>query len=89
MNEPQRDNNGILSRNDDKQKPDANPNWPDYKGIITLDGKSYWLAGWVKAGRNGKFLSLAVKPKHDAPTAPTPADEATPASKDTDDNLPF
>ena len=82
--EQQRDNSGILSRNEDKAKPDANPNWPDYKGQITIGGKSFWLAGWIKDGQRGKFLSLAVKPKE-----PAPAQEATPAANDTDDGLPF
>ena len=34
---------------------------PDYRGeVVTLDGKTYALAGWIKEGKNGKFLSLQL-----------------------------
>jgi len=79
----QRENSGALSKNADKAKPDANPKWPDYKGSARIDGKDYWLVGWIKDGRDGKFLSLAVNPK---PAAPT---EAPPAEAANDDNLPL
>ena len=73
MNEP-RDNAGSMNRNEDKTKPGASPTWPDYKGAIRVEGVDYWLSGWVKSGRNGKFLSLSVKAKDEAKhTAPAPA----------------
>ena len=78
----QRDNAGALSRNKDKSEPDANPAWPDYKGSVRIEGRDYWLAGWIKDGTHGKFLSLAVKPKE------APAEQRAPAADD-DDGMPF
>ena len=77
----QRDMSGALSRNEDKTKPDANPNWPDYRGSVRVEGRDYWLSGWIKDGQRGKFLSLAVKAKE------TPAEAR--ASAADDDDMPF
>ena len=80
-----RNNSGTISRNLDKQKPDANPNWPDYKGAATIGECEYWVSGWIKERQSDghKFLSLAYTPKDEAQqrTAPTPMDD--------DDQYPF
>jgi hypothetical protein len=55
----QKEGQGALFRND---KGD-NPNRPDYKGEILIDGTLYEIAGWLKDGAKGKFLSLSAKPK--------------------------
>ena len=81
----QRDNAGTLSRNEDKKEPGANPNWPDYKGTVRIDGVDYWLSGWAKDGPYGKFISLALKPKDEAKRH---AAAATAPAAD-DDDLPF
>ncbi len=72
------DNNmtGMLSKNERK----AQPNHPDYSGSVEIDGKQYWLSGWIKEGKDGgkmagkKFVSLAIKPKEAQghPTQPAP-----------------
>jgi hypothetical protein len=55
----QRDNSGMLFKNDRKEKETH----ADYKGSITIDGVEYWLNAWVKTGKKGKFLNLSVRPK--------------------------
>jgi hypothetical protein len=55
----QRDLSGTLSKNTRKEKPSH----ADYTGSVMIDGRKYWLNGWVKDGRDGKkFLSLSVGP---------------------------
>jgi hypothetical protein len=64
----QRDCTGTLWINDKKEKGD---NKPDRKGDCLIDGKPYWLSGWIKKGNGGDpFLSLSFTPK-DAQTKPT------------------
>jgi hypothetical protein len=61
----QHDNSGILFRNDDKMKDSDR----DYKGDATVNGVKYWVSGWIKQGKRGKFLTLSLTPKeqHTAP----------------------
>jgi len=64
---------GTLFRND----KDGNDKRPDYRGELKLaDGEVIKLAGWIKEGAKGKFLSLSVdKPKEQS-------DAAFPSSRD-------
>jgi hypothetical protein len=56
----QRDNNGILGANR-KREEDSHPT---HTGNCVIDGKAYWISGWVKEGRDGsRFFSLAFKLK--------------------------
>jgi hypothetical protein len=61
---------GMLFRND-KRETDRQP---EYKGEITVHGKRFWLAAWIKTSeRNGqKFFSLALR-EADEPAKPKPA----------------
>ena len=55
----QKDMSGSLFTNDRKEKP----NHPDRRGEAMIDGKMYWVSGWIKEGKKGKWLSLAFRPK--------------------------
>lgn len=78
----QRDMSGLMF----KAKPSDNPNRPGYEGSVRIDGKDYWISGWVKDGAKGKFFSLSFKPKKDN-------DERAPKSARTDgddmSDIPF
>ena len=55
-------NRGVLFRAKDR-KSDKHP---EYSGSVNIEGVEYWLDGWVKDGKSGKFFSLSVKPKEAA-----------------------
>lgn len=75
-----RDNSGVLFANDKKDNERA----PNYKGNIMVDGTEYWLSAWVKEGKSGKFLGLAVSPRDAQP----PASKPVPKNLD-DSDFPF
>ena len=77
-----RDNSGVLFSNDKKDNERA----PHYKGNITVEGKDYWLSAWVKEGKSGKFMGLAVSPKE--PIA-KPSERSKSTSFDKGEDFPF
>lgn len=93
MTEYDNTNRGALFKNDRKESD----NHPDYKGSVNVGGVEYWLSAWVKDGRNGKFMSLSVKPKDEQPQQsisqrampkkPDPISSGRNA--DMDDEIPF
>ena len=77
-----RDNSGVLFANDKKDNDKA----PNYKGNMMVDGQEYWLSAWVKEGKNGKFLGLAVSPRDAQPPASKPAPKNL---EDSSSDIPF
>lgn len=58
----QRDMSGVLFKNEEKQTPKH----ADYRGEAKINGEDFWLSAWIKEGKKGKFMSIAIKPKQDA-----------------------
>jgi len=57
-----KDGQGSFFKNDDKQE---NDNRPSYRGEFMLNGTLYKIAGWIKEGPKGKWMSLKVEPKEE------------------------
>lgn len=75
-----RDNSGVLFKSDKKDNERA----PEYKGNIMVNGQEYWISAWIKEGKSGKFMGLAVSPKDGQP----PASKPLPKNLE-DDSIPF
>lgn len=80
MENKARDNSGVLFKNDKKEEAKH----PDYKGSIMVEGTDYWLSAWIKEGKTGKFMGLALTPKDGQP----PASKHLPKNLE-DDSIPF
>jgi hypothetical protein len=69
-------NRGVLFNERDKKETDKDR---DYGGKINIEGREFWLSGWINTSKKGlKFLSLAAK-----------AVDAQPAKAELDDEIPF
>jgi hypothetical protein len=79
MADKQYDNSGILFRNDDKNGERDR----DYKGEATIGGVGYWMSGWVKEGKKGKFMIFSFKPKD------APKEQRTASAEEHSDEVPF
>lgn len=56
-------NKGTIAKNERKTEDKH----PDIAGSLNVDGKDFWINGWLKTNsRDGsKFYSLSVKPKQE------------------------
>lgn len=77
-----RDMSGSLSKNTRKEKPSH----ADYNGSIVIEGRKFWLNGWVKDGEKGKFLSLSARA---ADEDAKPKSKPVAAAIDDLDSIPF
>ena len=77
----QKPNRGSLFKNDEKSKPEDR----DYAGTINIEGREYWLSGWIsEMKKGGKYLSLSIKPKDEQSSETT-----QPKAKELSDATPF
>ncbi len=78
------DNNftGAIFRNTRKKEGSKQP---DATGNCTIDGKEFYVSGWIKTSQSGnRFTSLAFTPKEPVSNEPSNV-----ASDDFDEDLPF
>lgn len=78
-----KEGSGAIFKNGKKEEGSKQP---DYRGTIMLGGVVYEIAGWVKNGSKGSFLSLNGKVQGEA--APR-RNEAPKARSDDADGIPF
>ncbi len=72
-------NTGAIFKNDKK----TNPNQPDYRGKVNVNGKEMEVALWVKQGKNGSFFSASFSEPY------VPQEERKPIGDSMDSDLPF
>ena len=85
-------NRGQIWGNDSKQVAGANPNLPDFKGSINVEGKEYWVSGWKKKKEShpkAPALSFKIEAKDDEQTATVRTEPATVLQETSFDDIPF
>lgn len=84
-------NSGAIFPNN-RQRPGTKD--PDRNGVVDITcpkcnrESSYWISGWLKEGKKGKFMSLAFKVKDADPGAYQPPNTTRPAPKPATDSAP-
>jgi len=78
-------NTGTLGRNKRKESDSH----PDFSGSLNVEGKDYWLSGWIKENKSTgeKFFSLSAKAKEAIRADERPRPVAV--SDEPDDEIPF
>ena len=85
MSDDRYTNRWSLDKNSDKRGEKS----PDYRGRLNVDGVEYYLDGWIREGRNGKFISGTIKPIVRTEERPKPAPAKGASTPDFDDSIPF
>lgn len=57
-----------------------NPKKPNYTGSANIDGIEFRIAGWIREGKNGKFISGTVQLKEG---------DVKPKQETVDEDVPF
>ncbi len=57
-----------------------NPKKPNYTGSANVDGIEFRIAGWIREGKNGKFISGTVQMKEG---------DVKPKQEAIDEDVPF
>lgn len=79
-------NSGVLFKNDRR----VTEKQPDYTGSLNVEGKEFFISAWIREGKKGKFMSLAVNEKDAARYQPKPEAAREPVMTDLDDDdVPF
>lgn len=78
-------NRGALFKNNEKKSENS----PEYTGLINIEGREFYLSGWVKEGKNGKFFSLSVKTKEQKPAEKPQVQPQRTPTRFEDDSIPF
>lgn len=80
-----KDGQGTLHKN---AKKEAGSQQPDYRGDLMVGGVLHEIAGWIKQGQRGPWMSLQFKPK-EAREAPPAKPQPKSAPVDDGDDIPF
>lgn len=89
-NYEQKDNEGMLSRNDDKREGKQDS---DFRGTAMIGGVEYWINGWVNEsktkknpdGSPKKYFKLKFNKKQSGGTSSQSRQQEPPP----DDDVPF
>ncbi len=57
-----------------------NPKKPNYTGTLNSEGVEFRLAGWIREGKNGKFISGTIQLKDG---------DIKPKKQEVDEDVPF
>lgn len=63
-----------------KNNIEDNPKKPNYTGLANVDGIEFRIAGWIREGKSGKFISGTVQLKDG---------DVKPKVAEVDDDVPF
>jgi hypothetical protein len=83
----QRNGSGALFKN---TKKEAGSKQPDYTGnALSPSGEYFELSAWIKEGKNGKFMSVALQPKFGSEQKAAPKPSHVTGFEDFDSDCPF